>query len=87
MAKGKRLTCPYCKDSSFFTLEQIEAMNGRVQCGNHLAPIEMVDLVALLEILTVGQPLERWQQEEFEAVVDAGLIHPQDFEFEEVEYD
>jgi hypothetical protein len=86
MAKGKRLTCPLCQDSSFFTLEQLASVGGRVQCGNHLAPIEMVDLLGLFEIFGRGEPVPEEFEEEFEAAVDHGLLHPDDFEFEEVDF-
>lgn len=80
MAKGKRLTCPVCKDSSFYTFEQLEALNNTVRCTNHLIPADMIDLVALYEVLTAGHPLDDFQEVELDTVVSAGLIHPDDFE-------
>ena len=52
--RGKRLTCPMCKDTSFYTLKEIEAAGGRIQCDNHRVGVEMVDLVMLMEILGGG---------------------------------
>lgn len=55
MAQGKRLTCPLCRDSSFFTFEQIEAAGGNIDCGNHTAWITMIDLSELMALF--GNPV------------------------------
>lgn len=47
---GKRLTCPLCRDSSFYSFVELEAHGGRVYCDNHPNWIEMVDLAELMEI-------------------------------------
>jgi hypothetical protein len=88
MAKGKRLTCPVCQDSSFFSLEQlktIEEFGGKIQCdgeGRHVL-VEMVDLVELNKIFGWGKPLTEEEEVDFNTAVDAHLIHPSDFEFED----
>lgn len=85
MAKGKRLTCPVCQDSSFFTFEQLKGLKRPIQCdgeGRHVL-VEMVDLVELYEILGRGEPLDEEQEAEFNAAVDGRIIHPDDFEFED----
>lgn len=67
--RGKRLTCPVCRDSGFYPLAQIAASNGRIRCTNHLAPVDMVDLVTLLEILVpTGEvhpdDFDNWEEED-----------------------
>lgn len=51
MAKGQRLYCPVCKDNGFFTDEQLASVNGKVDCGNHVQAVTMVNLAEYLSIM------------------------------------
>lgn len=68
VAKGKRLTCPVCQDSSFFTLKQIKETGGRIDCANHVQWVTMVDLAELIEILghTTSIHPDDFEEVEFE---------------------
>jgi hypothetical protein len=71
---GKRLTCPVCKDSAFFSnFELAEYEGGRVFCDNHQPVVEMVDLADLLAIWGIPQRVEL-------EVVELEDSHPDDFE-------
>lgn len=83
---GKRLTCPLCRDSSFFSLEQLASVNGIIYCDNHPNWVEMVDLAVLMEIM--GLQVVVVEAEDFEEVEgvdfdsqDMNTLHPDDFEF------
>lgn len=64
MAKGRRLYCPKCGDSSFFTEEQLASVKGSVDCGNHFEPVTMVNLAEYLNIMGFGTDSPLVEQEE-----------------------
>lgn len=76
---GKRLTCPICRDSSFYTQERIEAAGGRIYCSERHSWCEMVDLATLMEILG-GPAVVSVKDVDFERE-DMDVLHPDDFEF------
>lgn len=71
---GKRLTCPVCKDSAFFSNFELAEMGGSVYCDNHDPVVEMVDLADLLAIWGIPQRVELKKVDFFED------SHPDDFE-------
>ena len=53
--KGIRLTCPTCGRNGFFTITQIKDTSGKVFCVRHAVPVEMVNLITLID-LTLKKP-------------------------------
>lgn len=78
--QGKRLTCPVCKDSVWVGLAELEQAGGQVECANHRVGVEMVDLVALMEILGGPKPVAV-EEVDFDQE-DMNVLHPDDFDFE-----
>lgn len=77
---GKRLTCPVCRDSGFFTLDKLAVTNGKIDCGNHSQVVEMVDLATLIEIGGLLPVVLLEEEVDFE-VENMAVLHPDDFEF------